>query len=153
MEAMAAFGLAANIVQFLNFGRILISDSRQIYHSLDGTTEEFESLEELCQYVGGLSAGLVPPESPDVLNALPLGLRPIQAEIDLARLALRCKEASDDLYNALMGFRLDGASRSKTASLRQCLKILMGKSRIRGLEKTVKSCREDLMFCLVAVTK
>lgn len=153
MEALALVGLAANILQFLDFGRSLVSESRRIYHSLDGTMEEFESLEEVCQHVSSLSAGLVPPESPGDLDALSPGLRPIQAEIDLARLALRCKEASDSLYNDLMSFHLDGASRSKTASFRQCLKHWLGKSRVKGLEKTVKSCREDLMFCLIAVTK
>ena len=153
MEALAAVGLAANILQFLGFFRSLISESREIHLSADGTTREFESLEEVCQQVSTLSAGLVPPESPDDLYGLPPEQRPIQAEIDLARLALRCKKASDDLYSDLRSSRLDGASRGRTASFRQCLKNWLGKPRIKDLEKTVKSCREDLMFCLIAVTK
>lgn len=89
MEALAAVSLAGNILQFLDFCKKVVSGSREIYHSLSGTSEEYESLEQMCQFVSELSAGLVPPQSPQNLERLSGELRPSTMEIALVR-AWRC---------------------------------------------------------------
>jgi hypothetical protein len=152
MEALAAVGLASNILQFLDFCNKVVSGSSEIYHSLSGTSGEYESLEQMCQFVSELSAGLIPPQSPQELEKLPPALRPSKMEIDLARLALRCKEASDRLLNDLSDSRLDSTSRGRAASLWQSVKNALGRSRVRALQKTVENYRKDLMLCLQAVT-
>ncbi len=152
MEALAAVSLAGNILQFLEFCNKVVSGSHEIYHSLNGTSEEYESLEQMCQFVSDLSAGLVPPQSPQDLEKLPPELRPTKMEINLARLALRCKDASDRLFKDLRDSRLDSASRGRAASLWQSVKNALGRSRIKALQKTVENERKDLMLCLQAVT-
>jgi hypothetical protein len=152
MEALAAVGLASNILQFLDFCSKVVSGSSEIYRSVSGTSEEYESLEQMCQFVRDLSASLIPPQSPQELEKLPPELRPTNMEINLARLALRCKEASDRLFNDLRASRLDSTSRGRAASLWQSVKNALGRSRIRALQKTVENCRKDLMLCLQAVT-
>ncbi|KAK2730167.1 hypothetical protein CKAH01_09689 [Colletotrichum kahawae] len=49
MEALAAVSLAGNILQFLQFCAGLVSESRQIYDSIEGTTKDCKDLEEVCR--------------------------------------------------------------------------------------------------------
>ena len=49
MEALAAVGLAGNIVQFISFASETLSKSREIYLSASGTTEEYMDLKLISQ--------------------------------------------------------------------------------------------------------
>lgn len=153
MEALEAISLASNILQFVELGAKVVKGSREIYQSANGTTKEFEHLGQTCQIISKLSAGLVPSRSPEELSdpSITSGERPIKAEIDLAFLALRCKEAADKLYQELESLRLNG-SRGRAASFRQSIKNLWARSNVKDLQKTVESCRKDLMMCLTIVT-
>ena len=152
MEVVAAVGLVSNILQFLEFSAKLLSGSREIRTSASGTTAEFESLEHMCQFVGELSAGLIPPLSPEELSALPPRERPIKEEITLARLAIRCKEASTNLHHDLKKLHIEALSRGRVASVRQAAKNWLSRTRIKSLQKTVDDSRKELALCLQAVT-
>lgn len=152
MEALAAVSLAGNILQFLQFCAGLVSESRQIYDSIEGTTKDFKDLEEVCRYVSELSSALIPPVSIDDLEAMPASVRPLQAEINMVRLAIRCKETSDELNQCLLEARV-GSSAGKTECIKQSVKNWMGKSRVKALKKTMESCRSDLMVHLAVITQ
>ena len=49
MGALAAVGLAGNIVQFIHFGCSLIFEGRQIYVSTSGLTEENTDLHTIAE--------------------------------------------------------------------------------------------------------
>ncbi|KAK3995265.1 hypothetical protein QBC44DRAFT_234235 [Cladorrhinum sp. PSN332] len=155
MEALEVISLASNILQFIELGSKIVKGSREIYQSANGTTKELEDLEETCRTISRLSAGLVSSHSPQELSssAILKKNRPLPAEIDLVRVALRCKEASDKLYQELEALRLNGSSsRGKAAAFRQSIKNLWARSNLKDLENTMESCRKDLMMCLTVVT-
>ncbi|KAK0639655.1 hypothetical protein B0T16DRAFT_246926 [Cercophora newfieldiana] len=153
MEALAAVSLTGNILQFLDFCGKVVSGSREIYHSFSGTTKEYESLEQVYECISEISAGLVPPLSPEALRKLPPEQRPTEMEIRLAWLAMRCKEASDRLLKDLKASRVESrASRRMAASLLLSIKNALGRSRLKLLEKEVQECRNNLMYCLESMT-
>ncbi|KAK4227278.1 hypothetical protein QBC38DRAFT_195346 [Podospora fimiseda] len=153
MEALQVISLASNILQFIELSSKIIKGSREIYQSANGTTKEFEDIEETCRTISKLSAGLISTHSLQELtsNAIPKNDRPLEAEVELVSVAIRCKEASDRLYQELDALRLNG-SQSKAAAFRQSIKNLWARSNLKDLEKTMESCRKDLMTCLTVVT-
>lgn len=150
MEALAAVGLASNILQFIDFGITLVSEAREIHHSVSGTTKEFDNLRELCEYLSRLSLGLIAPTSEDSKRQQ---FR-IQAEDDLAALALKCHSIATQLCQDLSNLSIGESSfPSKFSSIRQALKNTIGKDGVKDLSKRLASCREVLMLCLAAITK
>ncbi|KAK8131924.1 hypothetical protein PG999_000097 [Apiospora kogelbergensis] len=148
MEALAAIGLASNILQFIEFSVTLVSESNEIRQSISGTTKEFDDLENMCEYVGRLSA--------DLEKASPLhnssARCSIRAEYDLIQLARKCQKTTNALHSDLKALHLGGHHRGKGASFRRALKVTLGRSRIKTLEKDVERCRVDLMQCLMVIT-
>jgi hypothetical protein len=62
MEALTAVGLASNIVQFISFAGDLVSTSKQISRSANGTLVENLEIEAIAQNLQNLSESLrVPP--------------------------------------------------------------------------------------------
>ena len=55
MDPLTALGLAANIVQFVDFTSKLISQSHEIYRSADGALEDHVALENVANNLSKLS--------------------------------------------------------------------------------------------------
>lgn len=53
MEAFAALGLAANVLAFVDFSWKLVSETRQIYKSVDGAPEECRFLYTIVDDIRG----------------------------------------------------------------------------------------------------
>lgn len=155
MEALAAVGLASSILQFIDFGATLISESREIYQSVSGITKEFEGLQAVCDHVSRISAELAPTSvAGSSAVSRPGGHKPIKAEDDLFILARKCHKTADSLHSRLRGLSIgSSSSHSKLSSLKQALKNSLGKSGVKELSKTLDGYRNDLMLCLASVTK
>ncbi|KAF2793356.1 hypothetical protein K505DRAFT_337878 [Melanomma pulvis-pyrius CBS 109.77] len=80
LEALAAVGLASNILQFIDFGCNLLAETRQIHSSTSGASDKNIELEQTAEKLIHLSASI----STIGLNrasALELRLRNMEAEI------------------------------------------------------------------------
>ncbi|KAK4182419.1 hypothetical protein QBC35DRAFT_172566 [Podospora australis] len=119
MEALEAIGLASNILQFIEVGTQIVKEAREIYSSATGTTNEFRDLEHTCNLLSRLSANLVPSKRHQEIKTahIPSLDKPCTADVELAALALRCKDASDNLSQNLRNLRLGGKSLGRLASL------------------------------------
>jgi hypothetical protein len=58
LEALAAVGLAGNIVQFIDFGGNLLAEARQIQRSSAGVSEKNVELETVATRLRHIAAGL-----------------------------------------------------------------------------------------------
>jgi hypothetical protein len=155
MEALTAVGLASNILQFLDFCRKVLSDSYQIYHSANGTTNEYTWLEETYQTINQLSHGLSSSRPQPDSSTFPPEPGPSEMELQLHILASKCEKVSGQMLQELRGSRLESCGpRSKLASFQQSIQnAIWGRSRIKELQKTVDQCRKDLILCLQAITR
>ena len=59
LEGLAALGVARNIVQFMNSGCRLVSQSQELYMSFNGLADETVELENIAQSLGRLTSDLV----------------------------------------------------------------------------------------------
>lgn len=131
MEALAAVGLAGNILQFLNFTGDAISKSRQIHDSVNGTLKEHEDLETVTTDLKDLSVRLQASSGP--------------VDSVLEQLCTRCREIADELLKALESFCVKGKY-TRSQSLRKALKVLWGKEKLKVLEERLAIFRQELIL-------
>ena len=127
MEALAAVGLAGNILQFLDFTHDTISKSRQIRTSISGTLKEHADLKGLTADLKDLSGRL----------------QTSSVDLVLEQLCSRCREVADELLEALESLRVKG-KHTCFQSLRKALKVLWGKEKLRILEERLAGFRHEL---------
>jgi hypothetical protein len=120
-----ALGLASNIVQFVDFGSKLISESRELYKSASGTTIESKDLrkatENLQQFCDKL---VVPRQTASTATRF-------SKEESLRNLTISCKDTAFALLLALRELAARG-SHKKWQSIRVALKSVQKKSRSRS---------------------
>ena len=129
MEALAAVGLAGNILQFLDFTHDTISKSRQIRTSISGTLKEHADLKGLTADLKDLSGRLQTSSGP--------------VDLVLEQLCSRCREVADELLEVLESLRVKG-KHTRFQSLRKALKVLWGKEKLRILEERLAGFRHEL---------
>ena len=121
LEGLAALGFASNIVQFVEFGCRLFSQSKELYRSSCGLLDEAVELDNITQSLSRLSNNLIfehqpsshdsdielvdgvehiPPIQP--ANALPIH----SVDPDLVLIATDCKKVADELSEALKQLRV-----------------------------------------------
>lgn len=146
MDPFTALGLAAAIIQFVEFGAKLVSTSREIYVSADGRTKEHQTLDEICSDLRFLVD--------DIDNAADLEGEPrqrIDAEVALWKLAEKCRSTALELQSLLKS--LYGTPGGRVASLKQALRASWGKRKVDDVEARLKEYRQELMTHLVAITR
>jgi hypothetical protein len=140
MEALAAVGLAGNIVQFIHFGCSLIFEGRQIYISTSGLTEENTDLHTIAGN----------------LNKFITTFRVRNGDANLASLAVRCQEVAQKLSDAVSSLaerhELDPRY-ARYKAIRQALKSMWGKGEIKDLQQRLESLRDQLTLHLVSRTR
>lgn len=131
MEALAAVSLAGNILQFVDFSGKVISSSKQLYRSADGSLVENSDSEKITKDLKALSEVIQQSGSSDPV---------------LGELCIGCIAISGQLLHALEKLQVKG-KHSRSQSLRKALKSLWGKQAVRSLEARM-GYREQLILHL-----
>ncbi|KAF2250664.1 hypothetical protein BU26DRAFT_517483 [Trematosphaeria pertusa] len=63
MDGLTAVGLAANIIQFLDFCATLLSEASEVYHSASGLSQEYVELQDVARDLSLLVDGLITPKT------------------------------------------------------------------------------------------
>lgn len=142
---MTALGLAANIVQFIDFTRSLLSDAKEIYHSTTGTTAEYANLEEIAEQLSFFGAKLESSRS-STDNAPSQGT--VGAQI--GQIAMSCKSIADEILDCLQPLKAQDSGRKKWKSFLHALQSLWKRERIRRLQERLKSMRDQALFQMVS---
>ena len=144
LESLAALGIAANIIQFVDFGCKLFSESRALYKASDKRVEESVELEIISKALKRLS---------DDLGAIPSSTTPQpQAEAELLPLAKRCQTIADELLVALNELQVKGA-KGKWQCFRSALKRIWKSQEIENMARRLDSICAHLTNCLINVLK
>jgi len=133
LEGLAAFGLAGNIIQFVDYSSKVVSKFKEIHHSISGTTKNavdltiiYQDLEKICS---DLSVGIAQASQP------PDGL---------TRLAMKCAQCTEELLQTLSKVRAKDP-RSKWQSARAALKLGWSSSEISRMQETIMEYRCQLI--------
>ncbi|KAH7360260.1 hypothetical protein BKA65DRAFT_492710 [Rhexocercosporidium sp. MPI-PUGE-AT-0058] len=127
MEALAALGLAAAVVQFVDFGSRLVSKGQQLYHS------------------GALLDNVEIEDTATRLQALVEPLQASQGEDPIVVICKACVSVSQELVNFLGRLKMPtGNSHERWKSFRQALKSVSSKEKVKEIKLRLDSLRGEL---------
>ncbi|KAI9658401.1 MAG: hypothetical protein M1821_002534 [Bathelium mastoideum] len=139
MEAIAALGIASNIIQFVDFGLKVVSKGNRIYRSNDGSLAEYNDLELVTNDLLILQKGIEQSLEAPSLND--------SDEDDdkeaMKALLLASDKAAIDLLQHLNMAKAQGRFR-RWKSLRQALKSIWSKKEIEELSSRLSMLRDEL---------
>ena len=135
-EALAALGLAANIVQFIDFGGRILSEGYRLHKSKVSPSKN-EELESIALDLKKLHNELQSPES-EISQA------PTPNDIQLQRLAEQCRDVCLELLAALEKMKSVDPS-GKWRSFRVALTTVWGESKIKSLQGRLDESRQELI--------
>lgn len=115
MDPVTAFGLAAGVVQFVQFSNRLLKSSVKVYKASNPSSSKAESLDALCERLKGLSTKLSTSKHGISVNIS-------QNDINLRDLAASCQNDCDTLLAKLEDLRARSGRRRFWKSLREALK-------------------------------
>jgi hypothetical protein len=148
MDPFSALGLAAAVVQFVQFGSKLVSESQEIYQSATGSTIEHAELERACQDLSQLSASLATSSAKSTFHSVPRS----DKEEALRRIAVECQKMADDICIALRKMGMNDAQCTKLRSFRHALRSAWGRRKVESLEKRLDKHKLNLSVHLAAIT-
>ena len=145
MDPVSAVGIAGNIIQFVEFLRRILLDSRQIYESGKGASVKHSGLANAAETLVKLDERIQ--ESfrarTDNLTA---------DEQELRRLCENCRTAALDLVAALNRFKLTNTKHRKCGSLWLAFSGAISKAEIGELLGRLQESRQQLdshmLICL-----
>ncbi|KAF2114256.1 hypothetical protein BDV96DRAFT_647722 [Lophiotrema nucula] len=142
MEALAAVGLAGNVVQFVDFTCKLFDRATAIHHSQAGAAHE--DLELITQNLQDLSTKLHQGSHQPLPSSNPT---PSHAQASLKKLGKDCEVASDELLSALQRLKATKPG-SRWSSFRAALASAWKEKHVEAMEKRLNSYRSQLVLQL-----
>jgi len=160
MDPVTAMGCAASVIQFVQFGSKLISESREIYRSTDGALDKNLALEQIAKNLSELNAALRLDREPGDLfthKGTTAAKRrkskaakfarpprnPSAVEQQLNRICEECDSVTQQLLKELDKLKLRGGQR-KWGSFRQALSNVWSQGEIQELEKKLEGIRKQI---------
>jgi hypothetical protein len=136
MEAVAALGLASNVVQFLSFARELVSTNRSISRSADGSLVEHLELQAVAGNLQTLSKRLyVPPGKTNRKRLKDPALA--KEDEELRHLCEGCRQVAEQLIEKINGLkvetRIPGKVGKRWVNFRQALSSVLAADEIEDL--------------------
>ena len=154
MDPMSALGLAASVVQFVQFAASLLNGTRKIYNSSSGASEDCERLEFIHGSLSSLCSGL---EASVARRAK--GVRFIAPDLpkdapSLTDLAARCKEDCKQLLEVVQRMRTKTRSGPKIWSSFRIAMIEVSKANeIERLQERIENYQRLMVLHLCAVSR
>lgn len=144
MEALAAVGLAGNIVQFIDFSCQLFDRTQAICRSKNGASQGMQDLETITESLQNLSDGLQ--------KSLDRGNRggntaTRRDENALDTLAKGCQDVATELISVLQGVKAKETG-STWSSFRASLASMRKEKQINAIEKLLDTYRSQLIIQL-----
>jgi hypothetical protein len=143
MDPLSALGVAASIVQFLQFGCCLVSKTRQIHN--DGALLDHAECENATKRLLGLTGSV----EKSLKEIEQLGtLSPDSSA--LKNVCSNCIVLSNELLGRFDRLKIDKESKSKKwKSFRHALKSVCSKNVVDGLAERLAKCRDELNTLLI----
>lgn len=141
MDPLTAFGLAANILSFLQFASQIIHSTQEIHNSENGCSDEVTSLDTLYGHLQRLSDGLTPctDQRGAVLDFEVTGSRDTDNSLSsLKHLAEPCEADCDSLLNVTTTLKTGSRTTSKWSSFTTALRKVWKQKQIDELEKRLE---------------
>ena len=142
-EAVLAFGIAANVIQFIDFSTKVLSMGYRLGKAGHEGLQENQTTEtiisDLHKVTQGLKSSLRQQEEKQRLT---------QSESDLQDLTEQCRDVALELLEILKKLKVQGNSR-KWETFRVALKTVWEEDKIERLQKRVDGFRQQVIIRLL----
>ncbi len=146
MDPFSALGLASNICQLLDFSSKLVSDTLEIYRSVDGASSVNSELQTITEDLTRFCGALAGPESRiDEQQAT-------KSELALVPLARSCKALGEQFLSLLNSLKVK-ARHQKFESVRQALRSAWKEKEILDYQNRLKSFRAEIAVHLLEILR
>lgn len=143
MEPCSAISLAAAIVQFIQFGCSIMSKACEIYKSPSGSSSDHVELEIVANDTKELCGRLCTP---------PIEISNVEIEHEpLVKMAKQCREAADEILNAVARAQAKGEKCRKWRSFRQALMGALRKDEVDCLQKKMRTLQSRIKLQMAQV--
>ena len=143
-EALAAFGLAANIVQFIDIGSRLVSTIWGIYNQYQDATRDLLELEMAVKRLDSILPTLA--QTPEDSG------ESSESERCLRELAQHCCMLATEMLNTLHQVLDPGKARKRDA-VRQALRIIWKEDEIKSQQTRLKEYKHQPTLLLLATLR
>lgn len=144
VSAIAALGLAANVGQLVDYALRIVSKSRELRKSLDGTLPENHHTAVITESLYSASCTLS-----SYLDNCKAADQVLSLEDErLKEISRACGAIASSLLDELERLRLASDKHTKWNSFRQALKAVWGKGKLDILANTLEMYRNELKTIL-----
>ena len=140
MEALAAIGLASNVVQFLEFVGKVISGGIEAHNATDGANATVRTLATVTADLNGLCEKLTQPHREQQT--------PTASDVALDTLVQSCKQLGQDLIKTLEGLKVNDHHKT-WSSVCQALKSAWKTREIERYEARLEAYRSQIVMHLL----
>lgn len=143
-EAVAAFGVAANVVAFVDFGTKVFAAGFSLRKSAHGALDNNETHEQVTKDLSKLIT--------DLRKSIAASSAPRQLttnEIELLELAKQCNAAATKLLEALEKLKVQG-KRGKWNCFKAALKSVWKDSEIEDMQTSIDRIKQQLILRILA---
>lgn len=142
MDPVTAVGLASAIISFIPLGIKVLQNAYEIKSSLDGSVKQNETREQIVKEMQAVAARLK-------IRVDESRLKPKQME--LYNLASRCSDLAKQIFDLLDRIKPKGSTTS--AKYYSAFRVWCKESEIKELEKSLESCRGQLILGLADLSR
>jgi hypothetical protein len=139
MDPLSALGVAASVVQFLDFASTLVSSTYKIYKSTTGDTKEKLDLMVVTSSLKSLSNDLRLSLDQDTSEGKELS----KVDTEINTLCASCSDVADELILALEKLNVQ-KEHDIWQSVRTALQSVWGRKEVDALEKRLESFRSQI---------
>lgn len=143
---MSALGLAANIVQFVDFGSKLLERANEIRNSTSGQLEEYTELETITKSLANASRDF------DLSVARNKNRQLTSNDANIQTICHDSQVVADKLLDALNKLKSQGKNR-KWTSVVHALKSIWGQEEIDSLKRRLDGFRQQLIVAILVALR
>lgn len=146
MDPLSALGLAAAVVQFVDFSSKLVIQAYGAYKSAEGASASAVNLQELTDELERLTS--------DLANSPPYDVKQSDDELAVQKLAHKCGGMARELQGLLLKLRIEsrGVLRSWEA-LHKTLKRVAKKGKIEEYRKELDAIQSQLSIHMLNIIR
>ena len=143
---LSALGLASNIIQLVDFARVLVLDARSLRDSARGLSHHNNDLETVTKDLRQLSSSIK-------YQATSTASQGQEDETQLYRLAESSWTIADKLLGDLSKLKFQFGPHAKWRSVQQAFKATLKKDQIKNLQDRLDMLRQEITVRAVLITK
>jgi hypothetical protein len=138
LDPVTAFGLAGNVIQFIDFGCNLLSESLDLYHSASGSTAENVELE------------IVAKDIKDSIAPLLVSAESSSVTLTYQKLLRSCDDIAKELLSVVDKLKVKDGPHRKWRSFGKALRSIWKKDEVSKLRSRLSELRDQIVTHVIA---